>query len=94
MQVQVLYFGVLKDVLRREREQIDLTGTASVESLLSQISSAQPSPDLPWNSLAVAVNQVYAQRDQLLSDGDEVALLPPVSGGTPATGYRACGRAA
>jgi molybdopterin converting factor subunit 1 len=84
MQVQVLYFGVLKDVLQRDREQINLTGATSVAGLLSQISSAQSSSDLPWSSLAVAVNQVYAQRDHLLSDGDEVALLPPVSGGSAA----------
>jgi len=85
MQVQVLYFGVLKDLLRRDREQIDLVGTASVESLLSRIRASQSAPELPWNSLAVAVNQVYAQRDQVLRDGDEVALLPPVSGGSRAS---------
>ena len=34
-----------------------------------------------WGSLAVAVNQEYAGRDRVLSEGDEVALLPPVSGG-------------
>jgi len=84
MQVQVLYFGVLKDVLQRDREQINLTGATSVAGLLSQISSAQSGSALPWSSLAVAVNQVYAQRDHLLSDGDEVALLPPVSGGCAA----------
>ncbi len=33
-------------------------------------------------SAAVAVNQEYAAPDQILSDGDEVAILPPVSGGT------------
>jgi len=89
MRVQVLYFGVLKDVLRRDHEQIDLDGTASVENLLSQIFSTEPGRDLPWNSLAVAVNRVYAQRDQLLSDGDEVALLPPVSGGSRKDGSAA-----
>lgn len=81
MRVQVLYFGVLKDVLRRDREQIDLAGSPSVADLLSRIRSFQSAHDLPWNSLAVAVNRVYAQHDQTLSDGDEVALLPPVSGG-------------
>ncbi len=85
MQVQVLYFGILKDVLQRDREQIDLAASASVEKLLSQIRRAQPDRDLPWNSLAVAVNQVYAQRDHILRDGDEVALLPPVSGGCQAS---------
>ena len=35
-----------------------------------------------WGSLAVAVNQEYAGRERVLVEGDEVALLPPVSGGT------------
>ncbi len=34
-----------------------------------------------WGSIAVAVNQEYAQVEDVLRDGDEVALLPPVSGG-------------
>jgi molybdopterin converting factor subunit 1 len=89
MQVQVLYFGVLKDVLQRDREQIDLAGAPSVEKLLSQIRNSQPGRDLPWNSLAVAVNQVYVQRDHILRAGDEVALLPPVSGGSQASGRAA-----
>ncbi len=89
MQVQVLYFGVLKDVLQRDREQIDIAGATSVEKLLSQIRSTQPGRDLPWSSLAVAVNQVYAKRDHILREGDEVALLPPVSGGCRASGRAA-----
>ncbi len=89
MQVQVLYFGVLKDALRRDREQIELASPASVEKLLSQIRSTQQGRDLPWSSLAVAVNQVYAQRDHVLAEGDEVALLPPVSGGSATAGRAA-----
>jgi molybdopterin converting factor subunit 1 len=81
MQVQVLYFGVLKDILLRDSERMDLSVTASVEELLSRIRGTRPHHESLWNSVAVAVNQVYAKRDHLLRDGDEVALLPPVSGG-------------
>ena len=35
-----------------------------------------------WNSVAVAVNQEYARAGDVLREGDEVALLPPVSGGS------------
>ena len=46
------------------------------------------SPELPaiWDSLAVAVNQQYATATAPLADGDEIALLPPVSGGVWAGG--------
>jgi molybdopterin converting factor small subunit len=38
--------------------------------------------ELLWESIAVAVNQEYARAGDVLKDGDEVALLPPVSGGS------------
>jgi molybdopterin converting factor small subunit len=38
-------------------------------------------PGFAWDSIAVAVNQEYARAEVALRDGDEVALLPPVSGG-------------
>ncbi len=82
MQVEVLYFGVLKDLLRRDRERIYLAGPVSVEALLQRIRGVAPQrDDSLWASLAVAVNGVYAGRGDLVRDGDEVALLPPVSGG-------------
>jgi len=38
--------------------------------------------DFAWDSIAVAVNREYARLDTVLREGDEVALLPPVSGGS------------
>lgn len=38
-------------------------------------------PEIPWSSVAVAVNTRYAEDDCPLSQGDEIALIPPVSGG-------------
>jgi molybdopterin converting factor small subunit len=81
MQVEVLYFGVLKDLLRRERERIELAGPVSVEALLERIRGVEHRDETLWASLAVAINEVYACRGDLVRDGDEVALLPPVSGG-------------
>jgi molybdopterin converting factor small subunit len=46
-----------------------------------------------WRSLAVAVNREYAAAETVLQGGDEVALLPPVSGGSFADGERLASRA-
>ncbi len=85
MQIKVLYFGVLKDVLRRDREDAELAAGSSVAVLMAQLQDCGGSPsgtaDPLWRSVAVAVNQEYARLDTVLQDGDEVALLPPVSGG-------------
>lgn len=85
MLIQVLYFGILKDSLGREREPLEVAdgGTAgdAVRLLRERASNGS---DAVWNSLAVAVNREYAGLTTVLRDGDEVALLPPVSGGAGA----------
>lgn len=78
-QVRVLAFGMLKDALGPE-ESISLPDGATVTDLLAIVSSSHPGVVL--NGIAVSVNAEYATRLHPLSDGDEVGLLPPVSGGS------------
>lgn len=82
MQVRVLYFGTLKDVFLKDQESLDLPENATVALLLDRFRQLQPEKAGLWNALAVAVNQEYARPEQTLQNGDEVALLPPVSGGS------------
>ena len=78
MRVRVLYFGVLKESLGRESEQVELAEGARVADLMARYEDG----NAEWmQSIAVAVNQEYARAVDVLRDGDEVALLPPVSGG-------------
>ncbi|MEO6804763.1 MAG: MoaD/ThiS family protein [Edaphobacter sp.] len=79
MRVRVLYFGVLKDVMGHGSALMELTDGASVAALLALHRESRAA--LVWDSIAVAVNQEYARAEDVLKDGDEVALLPPVSGG-------------
>lgn len=81
MQVHVLLFGALKDLLARESETIELPEQATVEQLLHRYVRNAPQIEKFAGSLAIAVNREYASSTQILRDGDEVALLPPVSGG-------------
>jgi MoaE-MoaD fusion protein len=82
MRVRVLFFGVLKDVLGAEGESLELGEGATIATLLEVYRRRTPGRGALWSSLAVAVNQQYAPGDELLREGDEVALLPPVSGGS------------
>ena len=81
MRVCVLYFGVLKDLVGHGRSEMDLAEGASVAELLEAHRGLAKGQEAIWESIAVAVNQEYARAGDLLKDGDEVALLPPVSGG-------------
>ena len=82
MQVRVLPFGILKDWLGEST--VNLPDGATVATLLDRLASGSKRvPDATWASIAVSVNHEYAQPTRVLDDGDEVGLLPPVSGGTP-----------
>jgi molybdopterin synthase catalytic subunit len=81
-QVRVLAFGVLKDALGPDAIPISLPEGARVTDLLAQIGKSHPAAAL--GGIAVSVNAEYATGSHLLRDGDEVGLLPPVSGGSAA----------
>lgn len=85
MRVRVLFFGMLKDLAGKSAEEIELQDQALVRDLLAHYESRIPELKKSLGSLALAVNQQYAGTDTRLHAGDEVALLPPVSGGAPAS---------
>ncbi|HTZ90170.1 MAG TPA: molybdenum cofactor biosynthesis protein MoaE [Alloacidobacterium sp.] len=85
MHVRVLLFGVLKDMFPEVIDSLQMPAGATVATLLDHFRALAPQQDRLWMSLAVAVNQQYASPAQLLADGDEIALLPPVSGGNHAS---------
>jgi molybdopterin synthase catalytic subunit len=83
MRVRVLPFGILKDWLGSSATTIELPEGSSVGDLLDLVGNQQKvAPAL--RGIAVSVNAEYATANQLLRDGDEVGLLPPVSGGSDA----------
>jgi molybdopterin converting factor subunit 1 len=81
MKIRVLFFGVLKDLLGRSGETIDLPEGARVRDVVLLCAGQAPRLETIASSLAIAVNQEYSRSDRMLCEGDEVALLPPVSGG-------------
>lgn len=88
MRVRILVFGVLKDLISDSNASLELPDGAQVRDLLEHYRKSFAQRDALWRSLAVAVNREYASGDRALRDGDEVALLPPVSGGKVDSGAR------
>jgi molybdopterin converting factor subunit 1 len=88
MRVKVLYFGLLRERFGLADEAIEVADGADVGELLDilRARTSKQAMELSlderlWRSLAVAVNREYSSPAAVLRDGDEVALLPPVSGG-------------
>lgn len=82
MRVRVLFFGMLKDQAGKATDAIELPEGASIRDLLARYEGEIPRLKESLPSLALAVNQQYARPETMLKAGDEVALLPPVSGGS------------
>jgi molybdopterin converting factor subunit 1 len=85
MRVRVLFFGQLKDIVGLDEDDAELSDGARVEDLFerygrrfSKLAEFRP-------SIAASVNREYATWRTQLSSGDEVAFLPPVSGGSETT---------
>jgi len=82
MQVRVLFFGILKDLTGRESDLLSLPEQATAGDVIEYYDNS-PCLRGKLKSTAISVNQEYARPELQLKSGDEVALLPPVSGGSP-----------
>jgi len=84
MRVRVLFFGQLKEITGVAQEEAELSDGARVEDLFERYGRRFPKLASFRASIAASVNQEYATWREPLSSGDEVAFLPPVSGGQQA----------
>ncbi len=83
MQIRVLFFGMLQDLAGCRAESLTLADGATLSDVLEHYSSRIPRLKALSSSIAMSVNHEYASPDTRLISNDEVALLPPVSGGLP-----------
>ena len=81
MRVTVLFFGILKDLIGRSQDDLELPEGARLETVFEHYASQFPRLREMADSVAIAHNHEFADHDAALGDGDEVALMPPVSGG-------------
>jgi len=81
MQVRVLFFGALRDLVGRSNDALTLPEGAHLSDLLAHYEAAVPRLKDFLPAIALSINQEYAAPGAALRDQDEVALLPPVSGG-------------
>jgi molybdopterin synthase catalytic subunit len=81
MQVNVLFFGMAHDLTGVAEEHLEIPDGQRLGDLWGRCEARFPRLGEIAGSLVTAVNQEVADRGRILRDGDEVAFLPPVSGG-------------
>jgi MoaE-MoaD fusion protein len=82
--IRVLFFGQLKDISGYAERALDVPEGATAGAVFAQLAAAYPRLEALRGSILLAVNQEFATGTAVLSEGDELALLPPVSGGAGA----------
>jgi len=81
MRIRVLLFGQLKDIAGRREDTLDLETGATLASVVAHYSERLPGFRALASSIACSINEEYARLSDVLREGDEIGLLPPVSGG-------------
>ena len=80
MEINLKLFGITREIVGKSEESITLNQKITVNAFLQDLKNQYPALG-ELSSILVAVNNEYAESDMILADMDEVALIPPVSGG-------------
>ncbi|MBK0379044.1 MoaD/ThiS family protein [Mucilaginibacter segetis] len=80
MQIKILAFGIAKDIFGSANINVELRNNAKAEELKDLLEEKYPKLK-QLASYMLAINNEYAQNDSPISITDEVAVIPPVSGG-------------
>ena len=81
IRVKVLFFGRLKEIAGQVEEFVEVTPGSRIEDLFASFIARRPELARYRSSLVASRNQEFAGWSTLLDSGDEIAFLPPVSGG-------------
>jgi MoaE-MoaD fusion protein len=82
VRVQILFFGMLKDLAGLSQAELEIPAGSTLQTVWDHYCGQMPKLAGYAGSVVLAHNRAFAGRETELQDGDEVALLPPVSGGT------------
>ncbi|HWB86953.1 MAG TPA: molybdenum cofactor biosynthesis protein MoaE [Bryobacteraceae bacterium] len=83
MHVRVLFFGMLKDVVGRSADEVEIADGSPLRAVFDAYADRYPRLRDLAGSTVLARNREFSEPGTCLVDGDEVAFLPPVSGGSP-----------
>ena len=81
--ISIKYFASLKSIAEKEEDSLEIENPISIDQLSDIISKTMPKMGaiIREKKVMISVNQEMATADTIIRDGDEVAFLPPFSGG-------------
>ena len=88
MNIKVLYFAAIREKLGKSSENITVDDGISLKEIMGKLSGNYEIIAEMDKSLMVAVNREYRGRETILREGDEIAIIAPVSGGLKKLGNK------
>jgi MoaE-MoaD fusion protein len=85
MKIHLRYFASVRELMGTKSETLELAPETPVAAAIAAVAANDPRRERAIRSCMTMVNQEYVQLDHVLHDGDELALIPPVSGGEQLT---------
>ena len=82
MKLTILYFAAVRDLVGKDEEALDVPASVTtIAALAAHLSTLRPALEGRLDYVRFARNEEFASNDTPLSDGDTIALIPPVAGG-------------
>ena len=81
VRVQVLYFAKAREAVGISEESVDIADGATTDDLRAHLIASHPPLESVFGSCVMALNQEYVTEVQSLKERDEIAVIPPISGG-------------
>ncbi len=80
IQIKLLSFGIVGEILGNSESEMQLNEVLSVEQFKTKLLEDNPQL-MEFKNFTIARNEVYAEKEEYLENGDIIALIPPVAGG-------------
>lgn len=80
MKIKILAFGIVKDILKGSEIELEVNNSSTVSDLKNNLETTFPEMK-KLKSYLIAVDDEYAENDLVLNSNNEIAIIPPVSGG-------------
>ncbi|MBS96491.1 MAG: molybdopterin converting factor subunit 1 [SAR202 cluster bacterium] len=81
MKINILLFANLREIAKQSSLQLDVSETAIVSDVIDIVKKEIPDIAPYFESIMIAVNMTYVENSYKLNNNDEMALIPPASGG-------------
>ena len=81
MKIRVKFFAYTREIVGEKETEVEVPKGATLSGVMDVLTACFPALERYRKEINMAINHEYAEGDTVLHEGDEVALLPPVSGG-------------